>query len=99
MVGGRQGRGRRRDDQSEMSRLCFPAAQIAVTAGVGTVSFSQCHFDAWDKHVSPDGKSFVSNGTAAITQVSEPLPTRSAHSRLVRRPPLLLSTTSVSYSF
>ena len=45
-----------------------PAAQIATTAGTGTVSFTQCHFDSWDHHVTPDGKGFHANGTAAITQ-------------------------------
>jgi len=47
-----------------------PAVQVAETAGTGTVTFSQCHFDAWDNHVSVDGKSFEHNGTAAIDQLS-----------------------------
>merc|ERR1712224_129683 len=47
-----------------------PAAQVAQTAGTGTVTFSQCHFDAWDNHVSEDGKSYTHNGTAAIDQQS-----------------------------
>lgn len=45
-----------------------PAAQIAQTAGTGVVTFSQCHFDAWDNYLSADAKSFTHNGTAAIDQ-------------------------------
>merc|ERR1712039_739984 len=36
--------------------------------GTGVVTFSQCHFDAWDNYLSTDGKSFTHNGTAAINQ-------------------------------
>ena len=36
-----------------------PASQIAVTEGVGTISFTQCHFDSWDHHVSLDGKGYT----------------------------------------
>lgn len=46
-----------------------PAATIAKTDGVGTVTFSQCHFDAWDNHVTPDGKGHQADGTAAIQQL------------------------------
>lgn len=33
----------------------------------GTVTFSQCHFDAWDTHQTPNMTKFH-NGTAAIRQ-------------------------------
>jgi len=45
-----------------------PAAQIAETDGTGTVTFSQCHFDSWDHHVSDDGKKYVSKGWYGIQQ-------------------------------
>ena len=43
-----------------------PAAAVGRLAGQGTTSFIGCHFDSWDNHVSPDGKHYVHNGTAAI---------------------------------
>eukprot|EP00937_MAST-01D_sp_MAST-1D-sp2_P000523 g523.t1 len=51
-----------------------PAAAVARTAGTGTVSFTQCHFDAWDNHVpanaSATGKPALEHrGTAAVQQV------------------------------
>ena len=45
-----------------------PTAQIAKVDGSGTVTFSQCHFDAWDTHHSHNGTIFH-NGTAAIQQL------------------------------
>jgi len=44
-----------------------PTAQIAKVAGTGTVTFSQCHFDAWDSHKNHNDTVFH-NGTAAIRQ-------------------------------
>lgn len=42
-----------------------PGANIARTAGTGTVTFSQCHFDDWDNHgIGP----YTHRGTAAIEQ-------------------------------
>eukprot|EP00658_Telonema_sp_P-2_P038280 TRINITY_DN2749_c0_g1_i1.p1 TRINITY_DN2749_c0_g1~~TRINITY_DN2749_c0_g1_i1.p1 ORF type:complete len:381 (+),score=86.22 TRINITY_DN2749_c0_g1_i1:149-1291(+) len=46
-----------------------PSATVARTAGKGTVTFSQCHFDSWDNHLTPDGKGYVSQGTPAIQQL------------------------------
>lgn len=45
-----------------------PAAQIAVTEGSGTVTFSQCHFDSWDHWIGPNG-TYVHKGAAAISQL------------------------------
>jgi len=45
-----------------------PAAQIAQTQGTGTVTFSQCHMDAWDNHVTKNG-TFARQGSAAISQL------------------------------
>lgn len=45
-----------------------PAAQIAQTQGSGTVTFSQCHFDAWDHYITENG-STTHKGSAAISQL------------------------------
>eukprot|EP01047_Picozoa_sp_COSAG01_P061252 COSAG01_NODE_7624_length_3123_cov_2.814815_1_plen_175_part_00 len=46
-----------------------PAAGVALADGVGTVSFTECHFDSWDHWFSPDGKHLVPKLKAAITQL------------------------------
>ena len=46
-----------------------PGAGVALADGVGTVSFTECHFDAWDNWISQDGKRFEHRQTAAITQL------------------------------
>eukprot|EP00756_Hemistasia_phaeocysticola_P043677 Hpha_TRINITY_DN17254_c0_g1::TRINITY_DN17254_c0_g1_i1::g.17949::m.17949 len=45
-----------------------PAEQVAEVNGDGVVTFSQCHFDSWDNHMSTDGKKRVKQGTAAVSQ-------------------------------
>ena len=32
-----------------------PAAAVAVADGTGVVTFTQCHFDAWDSHLTANG--------------------------------------------
>jgi len=44
-----------------------PAGQVAQVDGKGTVTFSQCHFDAWDRHEK--NGTYVTMGTPAISQV------------------------------
>eukprot|EP00750_Incisomonas_marina_P003695 INCI13361.2.p1 GENE.INCI13361.2~~INCI13361.2.p1 ORF type:complete len:471 (+),score=87.02 INCI13361.2:77-1489(+) len=44
-----------------------PAPQIAQVDGKGTVTFSQCHFDAWDRHLK--NGTYVTHGTPAISQL------------------------------
>jgi len=44
-----------------------PASQVAEVDGAGTVTFSQCHFDAWDRHLK--NGSYVTEGTPAISQL------------------------------
>ena len=44
-----------------------PASQVAEVDGQGTVTFSQCHFDAWDRHLK--NGTYVTEGTPAITQL------------------------------
>lgn len=44
-----------------------PGSQIGEIDGKGTVTFSQCHFDAWDRHLK-NGQ-YVKEGTPAISQL------------------------------
>lgn len=46
-----------------------PAANVAVTDGKGTVSFTECHFDSWDHTLSADGSSYEAHGLPAVHQL------------------------------
>lgn len=44
-----------------------PSTQIAQMDGTGTVTFSQCHFDSWDRHLQ--NGTYKTEGTPALTQL------------------------------
>lgn len=46
-----------------------PASAVAQADGIGTVSFTECHFDSWDHHLNANGSAYEHRGTAAIEQL------------------------------
>ena len=38
-----------------MVQFWGPASAVAIADGVGTVSFTECHFDNWDNHLNATG--------------------------------------------
>ena len=46
-----------------------PAAGVAVADGIGTVSFTECHFDQWDNHLNANGSAYEHRGSPAVEQL------------------------------
>jgi hypothetical protein len=46
-----------------------PASAVAIADGIGTVSFTECHFDSWDHHLNANGSAYEQNGSPAVEQI------------------------------
>ena len=42
---------------------------MAVADGIGTVSFTECHFDQWDNHLNANGSAYEHRGSPAVEQL------------------------------